>query len=179
MQLSPTMTEAHVGPETEYNGMVIPKGATLLLSMGDIHHDGQVYDDVLAFNPNRFLGHPRLAHEYAANPDPSRRDHYIYGAGRRICPGIHLAERSLWRITAKLLWAFDFAEPRNPITGAIEHIDSRAYTSGAATSPLPFKVDIRVRSDTHRATIEREYAEAQEFMKQFEDTRVAVAVGKK
>src|ERR1700733_6302398 len=30
------------------------------------------------------------------------------GAGRRLCPGIHLAERNLFIAMAKLLWAFSF-----------------------------------------------------------------------
>lgn len=94
--------------------------------------------------------------------------HYGYGAGRRICPGIHLAERSMWRITAKLLWAFEFAEPINPATGEVEPLDQDAYTSANLVCPLPYKVRIKPRSQAHVDAIKRELAGAQEFLAQYD-----------
>lgn len=164
-----TFRDAHKLSDLQYDGMRIPKGASLLLVMDPLHRDGEVFSDVDTFDPDRYRDFPGLAHEYAASSDYKRRDHYIYGAGRRICPGIHLAERSLWRITAKIIWGFDIAKAIDPVTGNVEEIDLLAYTSGAATSPKPFKVDIKVRSDGHKGTIEREFADAQDYMQQFED----------
>lgn len=149
--------------------MLIPKGASLLLAMQPLHYDENVHTDVEAFNPDRYLDSPALAHEYTASSDFNRRDHYIYGTGRRICPGIHLAERSLWRITAKILWGFEFTKAINPVTRKPVEIDLFAYTSGAAASPKPYKLNIKVRSEAHKTTIEREFAEAQNYMKQFKD----------
>jgi cytochrome P450 len=40
-------------------------------------------------------------------------DLYGYGSGRRLCPGIHLAERNLFLGIAKLLWAFDSASGKD------------------------------------------------------------------
>jgi cytochrome P450 len=55
------------------------------------------YDNPEVYNPDRYLNHPGLAMEYASSSDYQNRDHYTYGAGRRICAGIHLAERMQWR----------------------------------------------------------------------------------
>ena len=82
--------------------------------------------------------------------------HYGYGAGRRMCPGIHLAERNQWRIVAKLLWAFEFSEPTDPKTGKTIPLDTEAYHIGLLHSPLPFNVNIKPRSEMHIEVIRRE-----------------------
>jgi cytochrome P450 len=88
--------------------------------------------------------------------------HYGYGAGRRICPGIHLAERSMWRITAKLLWAFEFSEkPDAPL-------DVNAYNSANLVRPLEYSVNVQPRSPAHLAVIKRELSGAMEFLKQYD-----------
>mgnify|MGYP002380122861 FL=1 len=93
--------------------------------------------------------------------------HYGYGGGRRICPGIHLAERSMWRITAKLLWAFEFEEPIDPETGEVKHLDPNAYTSSNLVCPLPFDIRVKLRSAEHGEVIRRELANAEEFLSQY------------
>lgn len=90
--------------------------------------------------------------------------HYGYGAGRRLCPGIHLAERNMWRIAAKLLWAYEFAEPIDPATGKVMPLDPDRYNPGILQAPLPFKVRITPRSEQHVATIRRELAGALDFL---------------
>ncbi|CAI4218720.1 unnamed protein product [Parascedosporium putredinis] len=94
--------------------------------------------------------------------------HTVTKGGRRICPGIHLAERSMWRIAAKLLWAFEFAEPLDPATGKVQHLDPDAYTSSNLVCPLPFKVRIKPRSETHVEIIKKEVAGAMEFLSQYD-----------
>jgi cytochrome P450 family 619 len=105
-----------------------------------------------------------LAPEYAASADFEKRDHYGYGAGRRICPGIHLAERNLFLAIAKLLWAFDFAE----IEGAPVDVSARTgYVEGFLHCPAPFRAHIEPRSEARRNTILREFekAEAEVFVR--------------
>ena len=38
--------------------------------------------------------------------DAIQRDHFHYGFGRRFCPGVHVAETSLFISIACILWAF-------------------------------------------------------------------------
>lgn len=98
----------------------------------------------------------------------SLQDHYTYGAGRRICPGIHLAERNQWRNIAKILWGFKISLPRDPVSGQEIPIDVNAYKSGLAQSPLPYKVIFTPRSPEHIATMRREWAEAQQLLRKWE-----------
>ncbi|KAH9235592.1 hypothetical protein K456DRAFT_1833555 [Colletotrichum gloeosporioides 23] len=151
----------------EYNGMFVPKDSTVFIATWALHHTDANYPSHDTFNPDRYLKHPKLANDYAGSPEWSNRDHYNYGAGRRICPGIHLAERNMWRIAAKLLWAFDFAEPLDPETGKVTPLDANAYNPGILQAPLEFKARITPRSEAHVATIRREHTDAEGFLAQY------------
>ncbi|PVH69785.1 cytochrome P450 [Cadophora sp. DSE1049] len=152
-----------------YDGMLIPKDTTLFIPTWALHHSDSIYPDSESFNPDRYLEHDKLANDYAGNADWANRDHYNYGAGRRICPGIHLAERNMWRIAAKLLWAFEFEEPIDATTGKVRHLDPLAYNPGILQAPLPFEVRITPRSAEHVKTIESELSSALEFLQQYDE----------
>ncbi|EFX05735.1 cytochrome p450 monooxygenase [Grosmannia clavigera kw1407] len=91
-----------------------------------------------------------------AVPTMNNRDHYGYGAGRRICPGMHLAERVQWRAIAKILWAFDIVMPIDPVTGTAVVPEPEAYEEGLVSGSKPFQVEFRLRSPAHEAVILRE-----------------------
>ncbi|KAL4810336.1 cytochrome P450 [Aspergillus unguis] len=146
--------------DDEYEGMLIPKDSTLFIPVWALHHTESLYTDPETFNPDRFLGKPKLANDYAGSPDYENRD--------KICPGIHLAERNMWRIAAKLLWAFEFQEPLDPVTKEIRPLDPYAYNPGILQAPLPFEVRIKPRSQAHIETIKREAAGAVDLLSQFE-----------
>lgn len=74
----------------------------------------------------------------------------------------------MWRIAAKLLWAFEFSEPVDPTTGKVIPLDTNAYNPGILQAPLPFQVQIKIRSQKHAATLKRELVSALDFLKQWE-----------
>lgn len=144
------------------NGMAIPAGSTVILNVWNLHHDPVRFPDPDVFDPERFAGRTLLAPEYAASADFEKRDHYGYGSGRRICPGIHLAERNLFLAMAKLIWAFEFSEKKDAQGRAI-HIDVDAktgYTEGFLRCAKPFAAEIKPRSENKHATIMNEYESA-------------------
>lgn len=127
-----------------------------------MHHDSERWQEPEHFQPERFVDFPALASAYAAS---ERRDHFGYGAGRRICPGIHLAERNLIIGVAKLLWAFEFLEP----PGSDSDISAHSGASkGFLHCPKDYGCAIRLRSPEKRGTIMREFAEAQEVFARFD-----------
>jgi hypothetical protein len=79
-----------------------------------------------------------------------------------MCPGIHLAERSMWRVTAKLLWAFEFQE----IEG--KPLDINAFTSSNLMRPLPYQVKVKVRSERHHEVLRQELKGSLDFLTQYE-----------
>ncbi|THU85082.1 cytochrome P450 [Dendrothele bispora CBS 962.96] len=82
-----------------HDGMFIPGGAVILPNAWKMAHDPSVYKDPMAFDPTRFLG-PRCEQ----NPND-----YIFGFGRRLCPGRLLADASIFITTAMILFAFDIS----------------------------------------------------------------------
>ncbi|KAI1613904.1 cytochrome P450 [Exophiala viscosa] len=159
-----------VNQDDWFDGMLIPKDATVILPSWAMHlSETQGYKDPEAYNPDRFLDFPRMADSYAGSPDWQKRDHYGYGAGRRICPGIHLAERTQWRLNARLLWAFDILPKIDPQTGKPMPIDVNNYHEGIAHGPAEFPVVFKPRSQAHIDVIRREMADAEQFLKAWND----------
>jgi cytochrome P450 len=152
-----------------YEGMLIPKDSTVMIPVWALHFsEKHGYDDPDTYNPDRFLPFPRLASELAGIPDYQNRDHYGYGAGRRVCPGMHLAERTQWRITAKILWAFDIVRVIDPTTGKPFPIDNESYNEGLNHCPKPFKVTFKPRSKEHLKVLAAESQKGLAFLKEYE-----------
>ncbi|KAJ4258927.1 hypothetical protein NW762_008014 [Fusarium torreyae] len=86
-----------VTQDDTYNGYLIPQGAGVLNN----------YPNPRQFDPERYRDDYQSLADAAANPSASKRDQFTFGAGRRICPGIHVAERSLFLGIYRILWAFN------------------------------------------------------------------------
>ena len=69
----------------------------------------------------------------------------------------------MWRIAAKMLWAFEFLELVDPQTGRVMSLDPNAHNPGVLQAPLPFKVQIKARSEAHVARMKVERNEALKF----------------
>lgn len=133
-----------------------------MIPQWSLHQAPTSYTNPSTYNPDRYLNHLGLATEYAASSDYEKRDHYTYGAGRRICAGIHLAERTQWRMLARLLWAFRIEE----VEGA--RIDTDAYEEKLIAGPKEFEVKLRPRSDEHARIIVREMEAVIEVLRKWE-----------
>lgn len=103
------------------------------------------------------------------------RKTYAFGAGRRICPGQHLAENSLDINVAKLVWAFDIRAGTDPVTGRpissneINVDIETQWTDGFLIAPKPFPITLRVRSNKHREVLQQEMDQAQKIFSRYGD----------
>jgi cytochrome P450 len=124
------------------NSYSIPKDTLMIINVWGLHNSPRAEKESLIadFDPGRFEGRTKLASEYAVWPDYAARDRYGYGAGRRLCPGIHLAERNL--SIAKLLWAFDFTKRED---FPVDMQPRSGYTEGFLHGAKPFQCDIKLR----------------------------------
>ncbi|KAH9033933.1 cytochrome P450 [Lactarius hengduanensis] len=119
-----------------YEGMFIPKGTVILLNMRVVNFDPAVFGaDSARFNPARYLdekGQVKLM-------DGREEGHASFGYGRRVCPGRHVAERTLGIDFATLLWAMRFKRPE----GAEGELDVHTVVyTGLSAYPVPFKCKI-------------------------------------
>ncbi|KAG7099150.1 hypothetical protein E1B28_001021 [Marasmius oreades] len=116
-----------------YNGFRIPKGSTVIGNVWAMTHDPELYPDPERFNPDRHLGED-------AQMDPFK---FVFGFGRRVCPGSYLAERSLFLNIANILAVFSLGKETDG-DGRVLEPPTEWY--GGTTSHLkPFPCAIKLR----------------------------------
>lgn len=148
----------HAASEDDtYNGHRIPKGAIILMNTWAIHRDPARYENPSVFDPERFIGDNTTSSESANCIDVSKRDHFGFGAGRRICPGLNIADRSMLLGVARIFWAFDVKPKKGK---ALPKQDD--FEPGFVAIPKRFDVDVRPRSEGRKEIVRREWEKAKE-----------------
>ncbi|EUC67666.1 cytochrome P450 family protein [Rhizoctonia solani AG-3 Rhs1AP] len=124
-----------VTQEENYRGYTLPVGTIIRANIWAILHDPALYPSPHTFEPKRHIG-PH------ADPNPLR---YVFGFGRRICPGVHLATDQPWLAMAGILSTFNVAAGK----GLIEESKLRPWDmfefNGMTSQPktLPFSLVLR------------------------------------
>ncbi|KAF3401654.1 3-hydroxyphenylacetate 6-hydroxylase [Penicillium rolfsii] len=132
----------HVASEDfVYEGQYIPKDTVVVLNTWTMHNDSTRHSNPDKFNLDRYINDPLTSAESANVANPMERDHWMFGAGRRICPGMLVAEREIWLTISRMLWAFDMHE----IPG--EPIDLKEYDGLSGRSPVPFRIGLKPRHE--------------------------------
>ncbi|KAL9555452.1 hypothetical protein PS6_002840 [Mucor atramentarius] len=121
---------------------IIPKGAMLISSMDSMHKKADNFSCPESYCPERFINNLKTMHA-AANGKLDERDHYAFGWGRRICPGIYLAEAQIFNAMIQVL-ARCSIEADNAL-GLPNIHESRS--GGVTSMPLPYKLKFVERSD--------------------------------
>ncbi|KAI0353739.1 cytochrome P450 [Trametes cingulata] len=118
-----------------YHGYYLPKGATVYANIHAIMQDPELFPDHEVFRPERFLHttHPKL-----------QNFTIHFGFGRRICPGLHIANQSIFIVITRLLWAFNIV-PVLDADGKPVLPPADDFTSGLITRPNPFPCSFEVR----------------------------------
>ncbi|KAF8878782.1 cytochrome P450 [Infundibulicybe gibba] len=124
-----------------YRGQFIPKDTVVVLNTYTMHHDAQRHPDPHTFNPERYINDGTSSAESANLSNAMERDHWMFGVGRRICPGMWVAEREVWLAISRMLWAFRMEE----IPG--EPIDLKEYDGLSGRSPVPFRIKMIPRDE--------------------------------
>jgi cytochrome P450 len=116
-----------------WNGFRIPSGSLIFGNAWNMSRNAASYPNPETFDPTRFLG-PTPA------PDPRA---YVFGFGRRRCPGANLVESSLWLLLATLLHTFDVL-PETDDEGQEVGRDVK-YENPVFRTPSAFPVVLRPR----------------------------------
>ncbi|OCH91989.1 cytochrome P450 [Obba rivulosa] len=130
--------------DDEYEGYFIPKSTVVIPNVWSIAFEPNEKYEPQAFLPERFLdpSHPTV--------DPSM---WMFGFGRRICPGSVLAENSIFITIATLLASFDISLPD---TGELKP----QFSSFQISYPEPFDCRIVPRSGLKASIIEARAAQS-------------------
>ncbi|KAL5219884.1 hypothetical protein ABZP36_024597 [Zizania latifolia] len=116
----------------EIGGYAVPKGSTVLFNAWAIMRDPELWERPAEFSPERFL---HRAEEF----DLRGKEYFEFtpfGSGRRICPGLPLAERVVPFMLASLLHAFDW---RLPDGLSADELDMSETFSTANVRAVPLK----------------------------------------
>ncbi|KAF2787590.1 cytochrome P450 [Melanomma pulvis-pyrius CBS 109.77] len=136
--------------EDVIQGYRIPKGALLLPNNWWFTHDPSVYPSPMTFLPERHLD----TATHKAEPDPRN---WIFGYGRRVCPGRYVADNALFITIAQSLAVFKIeklVENGKTVEPEIK------FEPGVVSHPVPYRTSIKPRSEKHAQLIraaEKEY----------------------
>ncbi|KAF8014906.1 hypothetical protein BT93_H0644 [Corymbia citriodora subsp. variegata] len=100
-----------VTEDAELGEYMIPKDGTVNFMVAEMGWDPEVWEDPMAFKPERFLNCGRSGEGEASEFDitGSREIKMMpFGAGRRMCPGYGLAMLHLEYFVANLVWLFQW-----------------------------------------------------------------------
>lgn len=141
--------------DLHYKGHLIPEGATLFGNIHAVFNDPDLFDAPEEFNPDRYLLTPHGTRPGVEDGD--LRSTLVFGIGRRICPGMHLASASTILAAMKFIWAFQFSPAVDPATGKEVPLDPRAACDGLAVGVPRFACDIRCRSPAKAQIVRRTF----------------------
>lgn len=105
------------GQNCTVGGYSVPKGCTVLVNVGSIHRNPKYWDSPLEFIPERFLNHD------GTNKWDLRGNNLKFlpfGSGRRLCPGIPLADKMQMFMLASLCHSFDWTLPKGHENDLVE-----------------------------------------------------------
>ncbi|KAF8817039.1 cytochrome P450 [Phlegmacium glaucopus] len=152
------LNTAHTATEDDiYNGYFIPRGATIIANIWAMTRNEDKYPNPDTFMPERFIDeHGNL------NDDDMM---IVFGFGRRICPGRHMASATIWLSIVSILATLNIRKMKDargndiPLDGKYS---DRMIRSGAGclvffsvesdlmslylSYPLPFECSITPRS---------------------------------
>ncbi|CUA70957.1 O-methylsterigmatocystin oxidoreductase [Rhizoctonia solani] len=100
--------------DIQLGGYRIPKNAIINPNIWAMMRDSQHYSSPHTLDPGRYL---------KETPDPDPRK-YIFGFGRRVCPGLHVASNTAWIICAGILSVFDL-QPGSELLARVEQLGGR------------------------------------------------------
>ncbi|XP_077213246.1 cytochrome P450 monooxygenase 76AD131-like isoform X2 [Tasmannia lanceolata] len=90
-------------------GYTIPKNTAIFVNLWEIQRDPSLWNNPSEFNPERFLSSATAGDKWDYRGNDFR--YFPFGSGRRICPGISLAEWSLKYVLGTLLHSFNWKLP--------------------------------------------------------------------
>ncbi|KAF9032813.1 cytochrome P450 [Hymenopellis radicata] len=153
--------------DVHYKGYVLPKGSTVMLNTYGMNHDPSVFENPELFDPERFL-----RSEFgvsSAEKEKDFRDSFMFGGGRRVCPGQWLARDEMDLAVMRLVWAFEYSSPIDAQTK--QHIPCglppQAFNWEIVTTPKPFQCTVKTRHGVDRA-VKDTFLSAMEELQKYE-----------
>nr|QWK52302.1 cytochrome P450 81H1 [Isatis tinctoria] len=98
--LAPLLVPHFSSSDCVIGGFDVPRDTIVLVNAWAIHRDPSVWADPTSFRPERFEGRDQFGH-YSNKMMP-------FGLGRRICPGLNLANRLVGLLLGSMVQCFEW-----------------------------------------------------------------------
>ncbi|XP_013635992.1 PREDICTED: cytochrome P450 76C4-like [Brassica oleracea var. oleracea] len=118
---APLLLPRKAETDVEILGFLVPKDTQVLVNVWAVGRDPSTWENPNRFEPERFLG---------KDTDVKGRDYELtpFGAGRRICPGLPLAVKTVHLMLASLLYSFDWKLPNGVASEDLDMDESFGLT---------------------------------------------------
>lgn len=127
-----------------YKNWLIPKDTIVILNLYAVHNDVTRFPNPSLFDPERHRSYVEQSqNKKVFSQSVEDRPHLSFSTGRRVCVGIHLAERNLFMAISMLLACFKFERVSDSLIDVDTPKDIRAPT----WSPSPYQVRLVPRHD--------------------------------
>ncbi|KAL8479704.1 hypothetical protein ACS0TY_026580 [Phlomoides rotata] len=136
---SPLLVPHKADSEVEINGYTIPKNTQIFVNVWAMGRDSSIWRNPTSFEPERFF-----------NSEIDYKGQHFellpFGSGRRICPGMPLADRMLPLMVASLIHNFDWKLEAGVKPEDVDTTDKFGIALRKAVPlmaiPLPIKVHV-------------------------------------
>ncbi|KAK7464790.1 hypothetical protein VKT23_005997 [Stygiomarasmius scandens] len=130
----------HAVSETDhYMDYEIPKDITMVANIWAVTRDTSLFKDPDNFCPERFLTKD-------SSFDQELLESFVWGFGRRSCPGRLFAESVLWMAVARILAVYSISKYKTP-SGLEVNVEENYVNRGLFIRPMPFQCSIAPRSE--------------------------------
>jgi hypothetical protein len=126
-----------------------------------IQRDPEIYPEPESFRPDRWLEPSFPTFREPLTKYPSIQNFSVFGFGRRVCPGMHIAERSLFIQVATIAWACTMS-PKMDESGKPIAIPWFDFTEGINIQPKTFPFDLKPRSGAKSKFVTESWIEARD-----------------
>ncbi|KAG1456587.1 hypothetical protein G6F56_006794 [Rhizopus delemar] len=132
--------------DVAYKNYIIPKGHFIFVNIHTLHNDPDRFSEPEKFMPERFLNDTRSMHA-SSNGSIQTREHYGFGWGRRICPGIYLTECQIFHVLTKILATCTIEPTISPEGNKVYPDLEEVVDTGFVIGPTPFKIRLAEREN--------------------------------
>ncbi|KAB5588223.1 Cytochrome P450 family protein [Ceratobasidium theobromae] len=136
--VTPLSLPHRVKEDDAYRGYRIPANSTVYNNVYAITRDERLFPDPEKFIPERF-------DESGGGGTPLNPKDIIFGVGRRVCPGQHIADASIYLVMANLIATMDITKALDENGKEIEPAVVRGPS--LICQLRPFKCSIKPRSE--------------------------------
>lgn len=139
-----------------YKGFFFKAGTFFHANQWAIHRDPEQYPDPESFNPQRWLDPKYPTYREPLTQYPNLVNYTCFGSGRRICPGQHVAELSVFLGIAMIAWVCNISKAKDD---AGQDITPPFYdfNIGFNVQPNKFPFKLEPRSKQRIDVLERAY----------------------